>query len=116
MVTAEGFETLRLGRQDSPATRWTFGIFFDLPLFGFKRMLSRNMEGLKAPKVTTSDMTFWMVQSHELKFWKTGHAIFSGIVGLSHVKRLPDGFSGDARDLVAQWYPLPSFLGSEASF
>ena len=59
--------------------------------------------------MAASDMTFWMVQSHELKFWKTGHAIgsekmrhsllssavtshlpstqaiFSGIVGLSHV-------------------------------
>ncbi|CAE7415728.1 PGA [Symbiodinium pilosum] len=64
VVTAEGFETLRLGKRDSP--------------------------------VSTSDMTFWMVQSHELKFWKTGHAIFSGIVGLSHVKKIPDGFSGDS--------------------
>jgi len=66
VVTAEGFETLRLGRRDSP--------------------------------VAASDMTFWMVQSHELKFWKTGHAIFSGIVGLSHVKRIPDGFSGDSSE------------------
>ncbi|CAJ1430491.1 unnamed protein product, partial [Effrenium voratum] len=64
VVTAEGFETLRLGGRDSP--------------------------------VAANDMTFWMVQSHELKFWQTGNAIFSGIVGLSHVKKIPDGFSGDA--------------------
>lgn len=46
--------------------------------------------------VATDGMTFWMVQRHELKFWKTGNAIFSGIVGLSHVTRIPDGFSGDS--------------------
>lgn len=66
VVTAEGFETLRLGGRDSA--------------------------------VSTNDMTFWMVQKHELKFWQTGNAIFSGIVGLSHVKRIPDGFSGDATE------------------
>ena len=27
--------------------------------------------------MAASDMTFWMVQSHELKFWKTGHALGS---------------------------------------
>ena len=46
--------------------------------------------------MVSTDMTFWMVQKHELKFWQTGNAIFSGIVGLSHVKRIPSGFSGDA--------------------
>lgn len=66
VVTAEGFETLRLGGRDSA--------------------------------VDANDMTFWMVQKHELKFWKTGNAIFSGIVGLSHVKRIPDGFGGDAAE------------------
>lgn len=66
VVTAEGFETLRLGGRDSA--------------------------------VDANDMTFWMVQKHELKFWKTGNAIFSGIVGLSHVKRIPDGFGGDGAE------------------
>eukprot|EP00930_Biecheleria_cincta_P104015 TRINITY_DN96148_c0_g1_i1.p1 TRINITY_DN96148_c0_g1~~TRINITY_DN96148_c0_g1_i1.p1 ORF type:complete len:461 (-),score=88.99 TRINITY_DN96148_c0_g1_i1:54-1436(-) len=65
VVTAEGFETLRLGRKDSP--------------------------------VVTTNMTIWQVKSHELAFWKTGNAIFSGIVGLSHVKTIPQGFSGDFR-------------------
>eukprot|EP00931_Biecheleriopsis_adriatica_P017139 TRINITY_DN12391_c0_g2_i1.p1 TRINITY_DN12391_c0_g2~~TRINITY_DN12391_c0_g2_i1.p1 ORF type:complete len:533 (+),score=126.29 TRINITY_DN12391_c0_g2_i1:68-1666(+) len=66
VTTAEGFETLRLGRKDSP--------------------------------VIANDMTFWMVQKHELKFWKTGNAIFSAIVGLSHVKSIPEGFGGDMRE------------------
>lgn len=66
VITAEGFETLRLGGRDSA--------------------------------VAATDMTFWMVQKHELKFWQTGNAIFSGIVGLSHVKRIPDGFGGDAAE------------------
>jgi len=44
VVTAEGFETLRLGGRDSA--------------------------------VDANDMTFWMVQKHELKFWKTGNASF----------------------------------------
>mmetsp|Transcript_87393 Transcript_87393/g.154993 ORF Transcript_87393/g.154993 Transcript_87393/m.154993 type:complete len:465 (-) Transcript_87393:88-1482(-) len=52
--------------------------------------------GLTDSPVMANGMTFWMVQKHDLKFWKTGNAIFSGIVGLSHVKRIPDGFSGDA--------------------
>lgn len=64
VVTAEGFETLHLGKKDSP--------------------------------VVTKNMTIWQVKSHELAFWKTGNAIFSGIVGLSHVKTIPEGFSGDS--------------------
>eukprot|EP00931_Biecheleriopsis_adriatica_P017137 TRINITY_DN12391_c0_g1_i1.p1 TRINITY_DN12391_c0_g1~~TRINITY_DN12391_c0_g1_i1.p1 ORF type:complete len:522 (+),score=102.21 TRINITY_DN12391_c0_g1_i1:67-1632(+) len=66
VTTAEGFETLRLGRKDSP--------------------------------VLVKNMTFWMVQKHELKFWNTGNAIFSTIVGLSHVKQIPKGFGGDMKE------------------
>jgi len=47
--------------------------------------------------VESKDMTIWQVTQHELAFWKTGNAIFSGIVGLSHVKSIPEGFSGDVK-------------------
>lgn len=52
--------------------------------------------GPKDSPVIAKDMTIWQVTRHELAFWKTGNAIFSGIVGLSHVKTIPDGFSGDS--------------------
>lgn len=51
--------------------------------------------GLEDSPVHADKMTFWMIQKHELQFWKTGNAIFSGIVGLSHVKHIPSGFGGD---------------------
>lgn len=63
VVTVEGFDTLHLGKKNSP--------------------------------VSSTNMTIWQVTKHELSFWKTGNAIFSGIVGLSHVKKIPEGFSGD---------------------
>jgi len=53
--------------------------------------------GGKDSPVESKDMTIWQVTQHELAFWKTGNAIFSGIVGLSHVKTIPEGFSGDTK-------------------
>eukprot|EP00933_Yihiella_yeosuensis_P026834 TRINITY_DN20845_c0_g1_i1.p1 TRINITY_DN20845_c0_g1~~TRINITY_DN20845_c0_g1_i1.p1 ORF type:complete len:535 (-),score=98.59 TRINITY_DN20845_c0_g1_i1:86-1690(-) len=48
--------------------------------------------------VVAKAMTIWMVKSHTLAFWETGNAIFSGIIGLSHVDRIPEGYSGDKDD------------------
>eukprot|EP00933_Yihiella_yeosuensis_P081673 TRINITY_DN95336_c0_g1_i1.p1 TRINITY_DN95336_c0_g1~~TRINITY_DN95336_c0_g1_i1.p1 ORF type:complete len:431 (+),score=61.27 TRINITY_DN95336_c0_g1_i1:117-1409(+) len=38
---------------------------------------------------------FWQITQHQMPFWKTGNAIFSGIVGLSHANAVPAGFGGD---------------------
>ena len=81
VVTVEGFDTLHLGKKDSP--------------------------------VSSTNMTIWQVTKHELSFWKTGNAIFSGIVGLSHVKKIPEG----APNLkVVGWLVRPCFNHSRTRF
>eukprot|EP00933_Yihiella_yeosuensis_P050714 TRINITY_DN48510_c0_g1_i1.p1 TRINITY_DN48510_c0_g1~~TRINITY_DN48510_c0_g1_i1.p1 ORF type:complete len:443 (+),score=99.41 TRINITY_DN48510_c0_g1_i1:106-1434(+) len=59
-------------------------------------------EGYDDLKVGDPDSTaevkhfpFWQIKSHQMTFWHTGNAIFSGIVGLSHAHEVPEGFSGD---------------------
>eukprot|EP00933_Yihiella_yeosuensis_P017447 TRINITY_DN14572_c0_g2_i1.p1 TRINITY_DN14572_c0_g2~~TRINITY_DN14572_c0_g2_i1.p1 ORF type:complete len:457 (+),score=48.34 TRINITY_DN14572_c0_g2_i1:56-1426(+) len=54
--------------------------------------------GTDSPHVAKG-MTFWLVTSHSMSFWSNGRSIFSGIVGLSHVNKLPLAFSGDNNDL-----------------
>eukprot|EP00933_Yihiella_yeosuensis_P020511 TRINITY_DN1642_c0_g1_i1.p1 TRINITY_DN1642_c0_g1~~TRINITY_DN1642_c0_g1_i1.p1 ORF type:complete len:462 (-),score=77.12 TRINITY_DN1642_c0_g1_i1:112-1497(-) len=50
-------------------------------------------------------MTMWMVRKHSMIFWKTGRAIFSGVIGLSHLETLPAKIkkaTGDDRSLLKQ--------------
>eukprot|EP00933_Yihiella_yeosuensis_P021000 TRINITY_DN1672_c0_g1_i1.p1 TRINITY_DN1672_c0_g1~~TRINITY_DN1672_c0_g1_i1.p1 ORF type:complete len:454 (-),score=86.63 TRINITY_DN1672_c0_g1_i1:154-1515(-) len=65
----------------------------------------------KTNPFVAKDMTMWMVKNHTMSFWANGHAIFSGIVGLSHVEKLLINYSGDNNDLrsMLQQMNLKSF-------
>jgi hypothetical protein len=76
------------------------------------------MEGYEDLQVGDPDSTagvkhfpFWEIKSHELKFWHTGNAIFSGIVGLSHGAKIPNGFGGDPNhdDALLEHLSLTAF-------
>jgi hypothetical protein len=74
---------------------------------GFETM---RLGGANSPALVQG-MTFWMVNRHEMDFWHEDSAIFSGIVGLSHVKAIPDGYMGDEMNTkyLLEEMHMPSF-------
>eukprot|EP00933_Yihiella_yeosuensis_P020516 TRINITY_DN1642_c0_g1_i6.p1 TRINITY_DN1642_c0_g1~~TRINITY_DN1642_c0_g1_i6.p1 ORF type:complete len:467 (-),score=87.81 TRINITY_DN1642_c0_g1_i6:164-1564(-) len=110
------FETIALSTEctDCPPTLAKFNeddsnTFEKGPKKGFHKYVSgwiKTQEGYDDLRLGSSasnpyvakDMTMWMVQEHTMAFWKNERAIFSGIVGLSHVEKLLINYSGDNDD------------------